>query len=124
MPLLTEVPRKTIWSGVGGRGPGGRGIGALLDRKGLARQSRFADQEVHGVQHEGVGGNHGSGGQQDAITDDDLVKRNGSDLAVPTHARAEGQSPLKGFDGVGRAVLLDEAHEGAAQDNGQNDPPL
>ena len=97
VPLRTLVPRKTQFNR--SRKPAVRRDGAwpLFDRKALAGQDRFADEEVGRLENHAVGRNQAAGRQQHHVARHDLFRRHIDRLPVAKdagpcpHARLQGR---------------------------------
>jgi hypothetical protein len=99
----------------------GDGARSLLDRERLAGHRGFADQEILRRQHDAIGGDQIAGRQQHDVAGHDMLGRHQRLGTVAQHPRAQRQPPFQRRDGVRRAMLLHEADQRAAEDDGEDD---
>ena len=93
----------------------------FLDRKGFACHTRFADQEVHGLDDKAIGRDQIPRRQLDDIAGHDCADRHDPFDAVAHDATCQCQAAFQLLDRRRRAVLLKKAEQGASKHNRQND---
>ena len=93
----------------------------LLDRKGLARHARFADQEVLRLDHEAIGRDQIACRKQDEIAGHDSAHGHRPLDAVPHDTASQRQAAFQLLDRRRRPVLLKEAEQRASEHDRQND---
>ena len=85
--------------------------GPFLDREGLARHARFADEEVLRLDHEPVGRDQIARREQDEVAGHDRADGHRLLHAVPQHAAHQREAALQFLDRRGRPVFLKEAEK-------------
>src|SRR5262249_28310053 len=103
------------------RSAGGDGAGLLLDREGLSGEARLGDEEVLRLENEPVGRNEVAGRELHDIARNQLLDANRRLATVAPDPRGEREAVAERAHGLARAVLLEEAEQGAAEDDGEND---